>query len=336
MSPTKLTESDKQEIVRLYRDLQETTTTLAKRFRVSNSTIGRLLKGAFSPEEYDALVRQKRSNRMTAAARIAAAADETDDREPVEQVAAEATPTELTGAPAAPEAADDCDDDADLEVVATAVPAAAADSWESPDDGEEDAAVAGLDEGGTTPPEPAMAADEGQSWLDGIPVAGGDEGDDDYTVPASSIWSEDCESLEEDDWDEDEGDEGDDRLSDGHPTERDEEIVEILPLSAASFPRTCYLVVDRSGELIVKPLVEFRDLGRLPDAEFQEKTLVVFDNHKVARRYSNNRTQRVVKIPDGRLLYKTSLHLHRKGITRILMDGRVYALADRETALQDS
>ncbi|MBH8553457.1 helix-turn-helix domain-containing protein, partial [Nostocaceae cyanobacterium CENA357] len=40
----KLTDSDKQEILKLYRETAETTSTLAERYDVSNSTISRLLK----------------------------------------------------------------------------------------------------------------------------------------------------------------------------------------------------------------------------------------------------------------------------------------------------
>ena len=57
----------------------------------------------------------------------------------------------------------------------------------------------------------------------------------------------------------------------------------------------------------------------------RQKTLPIFDNHRVARRFSN-RSQRVIKVPDGRLLYKTCYHLQAKGITRILLDGQIYSL----------
>jgi hypothetical protein len=101
--------------------------------------------------------------------------------------------------------------------------------------------------------------------------------------------------------------------------------VQVLPLSEASLPRTCYLVVDRAAELIARPLKEFGDLGRIPLEEVQERTLPVFDNHRVARRFSN-RSQRVIKVPDGRMLQKTCTHLQAKGITRLLIDGQVYSL----------
>ena len=102
--------------------------------------------------------------------------------------------------------------------------------------------------------------------------------------------------------------------------------LQVLPLSEASFPRTCYLVIDRTADLITRPLKEFADLGKIPDSEIGQKTLPVFDNQRVARRFSN-RSQRVIKVPDGQLLETTSSHLAAKGITRLLLDGKVYSLS---------
>ncbi|MFO0172847.1 MAG: helix-turn-helix domain-containing protein, partial [Aphanizomenon sp.] len=59
----KLTDSDKQEILKLYRETAETTSTLAERYGVSNSTISRLLKGTLPEEEYEFLVSLKRAAR---------------------------------------------------------------------------------------------------------------------------------------------------------------------------------------------------------------------------------------------------------------------------------
>lgn len=103
------------------------------------------------------------------------------------------------------------------------------------------------------------------------------------------------------------------------------DLINILPLSAASFPRPCYLVIDRSAELITRPLKDFADLGQIPSDEVQETTLPVFDNHRMARRFSN-RTQRIVKVPDGNLLQKVGTHLYARGITRLLLNGKVYAM----------
>jgi hypothetical protein len=98
------------------------------------------------------------------------------------------------------------------------------------------------------------------------------------------------------------------------------------PLSEATLPKTCYLVVDRLSELISRPLQDFEELGEIPQGEHQEQTLPIFDNHRVARRFAN-RSQRVMKIPDSRVLQKTGAHLQAKGITRVLIDGKVYSLS---------
>lgn len=143
---------------------------------------------------------------------------------------------------------------------------------------------------------------------------------------------DDLEDLEDDDLDLDgtlEDDESFRELDDGdtHSGSRiaPETLVQVLPLAEAAIPRTVYLVVDRSAELITRPLKEFGDLGQIPPEEIQEKTLPVFDNHRVARRFSN-RMQRVIKLPDGTLLQKTGAQLHAKGITRLLINGQVYSL----------
>lgn len=103
------------------------------------------------------------------------------------------------------------------------------------------------------------------------------------------------------------------------------EPIEIYPLTAASIPNPCYLVVDRAANLVVRPLKDFRELGAIPDGEGDCNTLPVFDNHRVARRFSG-RTQRVIKVPDSSIFAKATVHLQEKDITRLLIDGQVYAL----------
>jgi hypothetical protein len=129
---------------------------------------------------------------------------------------------------------------------------------------------------------------------------------------------DDDDDEEEDDWQEEEE-------ASFFPSLSGSGDLTVLPLSAAVFPTTCYLVVDRTAELIVRPLKEFTHLGKIPPEETQQKTLPIFDNHRVARRFSN-RTQRVIKVPNSNVLRKASSHLKAKGITRIFLDGRVYSL----------
>ena len=63
-----------------------------------------------------------------------------------------------------------------------------------------------------------------------------------------------------------------------------------------------------------------------PPSEAIQMTLPVFDNHRVAKQFSRG-LNRVVKIPDGRLISKTSQYLTARGITRILLKVKVFALA---------
>ncbi|BAY20073.1 hypothetical protein NIES21_59430 (plasmid) [Anabaenopsis circularis NIES-21] len=59
----KLTPSQKQEILRLYCETGETTSTLALKYDVTDSTISRLLKNSLPMQEYERLVRLKRAAR---------------------------------------------------------------------------------------------------------------------------------------------------------------------------------------------------------------------------------------------------------------------------------
>ncbi|MCC5618144.1 transposase [Nostoc sp. CHAB 5836] len=145
--------------------------------------------------------------------------------------------------------------------------------------------------------------------------------------------SEDLDDLDDDDLDDDDFEEedfDDDDLDEQRPlvTKRrpGEASVQVLPLSVANLPKTCYLVIDRSSELITRPLKDFGDLGQIPSLETQQRTLPVFDNHRVAKRFSTKR-DRVIKVPDSKMLHKARTHLQAKGITRLLIDGQVYSLS---------
>ena len=109
--------------------------------------------------------------------------------------------------------------------------------------------------------------------------------------------------------------------------------VKILPLQKATLPKTCYLVIDRRAELITKPLKYFAHLGAIPNEELEEQTLPVFDNHRVAKRFSPP-SARIIKVHNGRMIEQTSSHLRAKGITRILLDREVFSLASYQSICQ--
>ncbi|MGA7933258.1 MAG: hypothetical protein WCA35_06900 [Kovacikia sp.] len=332
MVSRKLFESDKKKILELYRLPGETTSTLADRYSVSNSTISRILKNNLDETEYESLIQQKRGRAHHDSLEVPAlevlphkaAAEPVATEEPTPQADEPAAQLEIqlpgSNKPAAPirrsrrrsSVVADLPDEPDSDL--SAEPLTLGDVSTSPSFQMVDLAEQPVAKDADSDYSEAAALEEmlGEDFLD---------------------QEEDLTGLEEDE-EEDEDDDEDEELE-GELEEGalligskvlGKTLVQVLPFTEASLPKICYLVVDRSGELIARPLKEFGDLGQIPEAEILEKTLPVFDNHRVAKRYSNPRTQRVIKLPDGRVLHKTSSHLQAKGITRLLIDGQVYAL----------
>ncbi|ACB50255.1 unknown [Crocosphaera subtropica ATCC 51142] len=291
MSPKKLTDDDKQEILNLYRQTPETTSTLADRYGVSSSTISRFLKNTLSDVEYEDLIQQKRlarTNKLQTNPEVDSTPQAT---KPILKVSEEVPPPEPT-----------------------------TNQTEKPET---------LSPESTSKPKPVVKKETPVllSQQEDEETEETEELEEVNVVAVGEMLGEELEDSDEDWDDEEDEDEGEEEeeYNDSLSTPED---VQVLPLSAATFPKTCYLVIDRSAELIAKPLKEFAHLGQIPVDEVQQKTLPIFDNHRVARRFSN-RSQRVIKIPDGRLLYKTCDYLQAKGITRILMDGQIYSLATK-------
>ena len=297
--PKKLTTEDKQQILQLYRQQAETTSTLALRYGVSNSTISRFLKTNLPEAEYELLIQQKRSHRH--------GGDEVD------LLRVESRPNLVLPeiiSPILPVA----QELQELKVRKRSVvtpPALKLNNWQE-----------SMPEEMPTIP----ASNDLQVFLREESLTGNLEDLEDLEGLDEDDLEEDLEDEAIDDWGipDDDEDIDDITLASDFPHARGEK-VQVLPLSGPELPRICYLVIDRASELIAKPLKDFSDLGQIPATEFQQKTLAVFDHHKVAQRFSN-RFQKVIKVPDGQMLHKTRFHLHAKGITRLLINGQVYSL----------
>lgn len=297
--PKKLTTEDKQQILQLYRQQAETTSTLALRYGVSNSTISRFLKTNLPEAEYELLIQQKRSHRH--------GGDEVD------LLRVESRPNLVLPeiiSPILPVA----QELQELKVRKRSVvtpPALKLNNWQE-----------------SMPEEMPIipASNDLQVFLREESLTGNLEDLEDLEGLDEDDLEEDLEDEAIDDWGtpDDEEDIDDITSASDFPHARGEK-VQVLPLSGPELPRICYLVIDRASELIAKPLKDFSDLGQIPATEFQQKTLAVFDHHKVAQRFSN-RFQKVIKVPDGQMLHKTRFHLHAKGITRLLINGQVYSL----------
>jgi hypothetical protein len=320
MSPRKLSDADKSDILNLYRYPEETTSTLAVRYGVSNSTISRILKSNLKESEYEDLIQQKRLNRTPGGASSSttqttelslefepesAPVIQPSTKRPVELDTDSSVSSSADGRRRRRRSSEPLSSDTDQRAIQTELPLhlPARVQEEEPDE-----------------------PDEPDELLDEIEQA--------ESSSLEELLDDDLMDLddEDDDLDEDLDDDWEDEGGDDHSQgllktslTHSGINVQVLPLSEASLPRTCYLVVDRAAELIARPLKEFSDLGQIPAEEVQEKTLPIFDNHKVARRFSN-RSQRVIKVPDSRMLQKARFHLQAKGITRLLIDGQVYSL----------
>ena len=97
------------------------------------------------------------------------------------------------------------------------------------------------------------------------------------------------------------------------------------PLADAPLPASVYMLVDKTVELQAKPLKDFPELGQLPAGEEERQALMVFANPRQAKRHCG-RTQRVIKVPDTRILDRTAPYLIAQGISRVVMEGSLYSL----------
>lgn len=345
MAPRKLSESDKQDILDLYRQTEETTSTLANRYSVSNTTISRILKQNLSDDEYESLIQQKRA---TARGHVDLDFDSDEDEEgdSSELVSTQDYQVE----PSSSAAEDDLLELESLQQTASQrrqrKRTTVATTLTDPASGESGLPVSELvqaseeladDVDYTAKPSTLQEILEEEIV---VTQTGFEDGlDDDDELDDEELDDEeldddlDDDELDDDDLDDDDLEEDDEdvaglgvKLANVAPVQvQVEGKVHVLPLSEASIPKTFYLVVDRASELITRPLKDFAELGQIPAEEIQEKTLPIFDNHRVAKRFLR-RMQRVIKVPDGKMLYKVGPYLQAKGITRLLIDGQIYSL----------
>lgn len=389
MSPRKLTEDDKQEILQLYRNSEATTSTLASNYEVSSSTISRFLKNKLSSTEYEDLIQQKRLARTPRgeksivtlpkssvtkktktktktktkslskkkSARNREVFVEATDLENIEVEASQGEAIKTDKIQAEPESAVrrrrrrssttstpsvgdssessppqveqleiDVIDTVDIEELITEKQPNRLVIDRQPS-GNSQGLISGIE--GTTVSKSNSLILKGDRPDVDPDIDGEEDEDDEDLTTLKEILGEDLEDINDDDDEEEDDEDWDEEEEDLTCSIKGSNLdnVRILPLSQASLPKTCYLVIDRSAELIVKPLADFADLGLIPQEETKQRTLPVFDNHRIAKRFSNRR-ERVIKVPDGRMLQKTSHHLQDKGITRLLVDGQIYSLAN--------
>jgi hypothetical protein len=288
MVASRLSDAQKQELVQRWR-AGESSAALADSYGCSPNTVTRVVKVALDPELYEQLKKER--------------------GRPVAQLEA---PLEVALAAAlAPPASDPGPADPQPESASAASPAGDLDlnlNLEAVSELDADS-----DEDGSGPG--VLAIDDADDF--------GDDSDSD-------------------DGEGDDGDDGDDTDAEGNVFTmvpvvegahfsaeaaglQERSAVVCQPLESAPLPASLYMLVDKTVELQARPLSDFPELGALPDDEQARQALVVFANPRQAKRQCG-RTQRVIKMPDSQVIQRTATYLVGQGITRVVLEGSLYAL----------
>jgi hypothetical protein len=300
MPRAKLSDAERQELIRLYQTTDATAITLAEKFDISVSTATRMLKANLPEAEYQELSKGKRKRgvetRGTSTVTVEAAPE--IPSEPIDAMTAEVV---------VPESAADevyeviVSEDTTAESTATEVPEVATEHSATPPRSTRPPRISRARAAANAAAEKAAA--QKAELLDSIPVF--TEGSDPQPeISALEYFAQGNDAQEQGDI--------------------DTSPVDVQAFEDLELPRVCYIVVDRASELVARPLRDFRQLGTMSVLDADALAIPVFDNHRWARKFSN-RFQRILKVPSY-LLDITRHYLVERGITRAIMGKKVYSL----------
>ncbi len=92
-----------------------------------------------------------------------------------------------------------------------------------------------------------------------------------------------------------------------------------IPLIDFPLPDNIFMITDKNNELEVSLLKDFPEYGFLSEADQNRKIIKLFSSKKSAGSIFG-KNQKVIKIPNGKVLKMASPFLLEKGITRIIYD----------------
>ena len=98
-----------------------------------------------------------------------------------------------------------------------------------------------------------------------------------------------------------------------------------IPISKVDFPKVVYMLIDKKIELETKYLKEYPDWQFLPQEELNRKTIQIFIDLKVAKRFCNA-NQKVLKVPNSDVIRIVAPLLLEKGISRIVSEDKLISL----------
>jgi hypothetical protein len=299
MAAARLLDSQKQELVRRFRQ-GESTQALAVHYGCSTTTITRMVRAEMGPEAYAAIKDQRQRGGRDRQIALAIDSDRAPDA--AEQADLDSSSSASESAAAREDQLSPTLPSPDTEVAPTEIalpppPASPSALVDTLDTAEEESTVLAIDD------------------ADDFAAAG--EGDEDDLIPGEDE-AEDDVPLDMDDF---------------HPVAvlpiavDDQRETLPAPWSPDALPPCAYLLVDKTVELQAQPLAEIPELGRLPSGEQERQALVLFTNPRQAKRHCG-RTQRVIKLPDPAVVGRTAPYLLAQGISRVVIEGTLYALPD--------
>ena len=98
-----------------------------------------------------------------------------------------------------------------------------------------------------------------------------------------------------------------------------------VPISEVELPNIVYMIVDKKIELETKYLNEYPDWQFLSKEELNRKTIEIFFDLKVAKRFCN-KEQKVIKVPNTNVFKIVAPILLNKGISRIVSADKLISL----------
>ncbi len=98
-----------------------------------------------------------------------------------------------------------------------------------------------------------------------------------------------------------------------------------VPISDVDFPKTVFMIVDKTIELEIKNLKDYPKWQFLSEEDLKRKTIEIFYDLKIAKSFCN-KEQKVIKVPNTSIFKKVAPILLSRGITRIVSSDKLIAL----------
>ena len=97
------------------------------------------------------------------------------------------------------------------------------------------------------------------------------------------------------------------------------------PLKESSIPENIFLIVDKDTELKVNTLRSFPEYSFLPENDQERKVIKVFSDKNTAKKFSSS-SQKIIKVPNGKIFKLVSQFLLKRGITRIIFEDNLLSI----------